>query len=210
MENENNELIVEGYRFKTPEDATKARDEIKKVSYIRSKLNYDEPGSVLKIYEKMLSKDVLSTPVGYVFLREVRSYLLDNGVDPQMVGQLPPFAEYSLGSERVRKDPRPRIVPAKPKLEYHKRFIASVIVNVILLAVIITMVIMTVKSPNPNILNYEYAVQDKYAAWEQDLSKREKEVRLKEKELGINLEKGDASGEDTEDPQGTKSAESAE
>ena len=187
-EQEQSEFIVEGYRYQTAEDAKRARDEIRKVSYIKTKLNYDEPESVLVIYEKMLSGDVLSTPVGYVFLREIRSVLLDKGIDNERIPSLPSFSAYSLGAERVRKDPVPRIVPAKPKIEYHRRFIASLILNIVLFLVIVAMVIITVKSDNPNVLNYEFAIQDRYASWEQELTEREKRIREKEKELGLELE----------------------
>ncbi|MBO5551410.1 MAG: hypothetical protein J5966_05570 [Lachnospiraceae bacterium] len=188
MENENIEYIVDGYKYQTAEDAKLAKDEIRKVNYIKSKLNYEEPESVLVIYEKMLSGDVLSTPVGYGFLRETRSYLLDRGIDNERITSLPPFSAYSHGAERVRKDPMPRIVPAKPKIEYHKRFIAAVVLNIVLLLVIAAMFIITIKSSNPNVLNYEFAVQDRYATWEQELTEREKRIREKEKELGIEAE----------------------
>ena len=38
---------------------------------------------------------------------------------------------------------------------------------------------------NPNILNYQNAVLNKYASWEQELMEREQAVREKEQELGI-------------------------
>lgn len=193
MENENNELIVDGYKFQTPEDAKRARDEIRKVSYIKSKLNYSDPESVLVIYEKMVSADVLSTPVGYIFLRDTRAFLLDSGMENERIVSLPPFSSYSLGAERVRKDPVPKIVPAKPKIEYHRRFIASLTLNIVLVLVIIAMFIITMRSDNPNVLNYEYAVQDRYASWEQELAERERNVRIKEKELGV-LPKKDSKG----------------
>lgn len=37
------------------------------------------------------------------------------------------------------------------------------------------------KSDSPNILNYETAVVNKYALWEQELSEREQAVREKER-----------------------------
>ena len=75
-------------------------------------------------------------------------------------------------------------------------FIAALILDIILLLVIVAMLIITLSSDNPNVLNYEYAVQNKYAQWEQDLTERERQLKLKEKELGINLEGG--SSQETE------------
>lgn len=41
-------------------------------------------------------------------------------------------------------------------------------------------------SKNPNILNYEKVIQNRYSQWEKDLSDRERVIREKEKELLIN------------------------
>ena len=50
------------------------------------------------------------------------------------------------------------------------------------------MFIITINGENPNIINYENAVVDKYATWEQELSERETIVRQKEQELGLSKE----------------------
>jgi flagellar capping protein FliD len=42
------------------------------------------------------------------------------------------------------------------------------------------------KGSTPNILNYEKALQNRYAEWNQELSDREEAIREKEKELLIN------------------------
>lgn len=41
----------------------------------------------------------------------------------------------------------------------------------------------TLNSENPNILNYKTQIENKYAMWEQELTRREKEIRQKEAEL---------------------------
>ena len=61
----------------------------------------------------------------------------------------------------------------------------SVILNVLLVLAIIAMFTITLKSDNPNVLNYEKAITNKYAAWEQELTEREQRIREKEKELRI-------------------------
>ena len=50
---------------------------------------------------------------------------------------------------------------------------------------IITLFIITINGKNPNIINYENALIDKYASWEQELSDRETVIRQKEQELGL-------------------------
>ena len=59
----------------------------------------------------------------------------------------------------------------------------SLIMNVVLLVAVIVMFVITIKSDNPNILNYETAIQNRYSAWEQELNDREKAIKEKELEL---------------------------
>lgn len=61
----------------------------------------------------------------------------------------------------------------------------SVIMNIVMLVAIIAMFVITLNSDQPNILNYERNLQNKYASWEQELTRREQTVREKERELHI-------------------------
>ena len=49
----------------------------------------------------------------------------------------------------------------------------------------IGMIVITLTSDNPNIINYENKLVDKYEEWEQDLQEREQAVKEQEKKLGI-------------------------
>ena len=53
---------------------------------------------------------------------------------------------------------------------------------------IIAMFTITLESDNPNVLNYERALTDRYASWEQELTEREQAVRQRERELQIEEE----------------------
>ena len=63
--------------------------------------------------------------------------------------------------------------------------ITSMIVNAMLVAVIVVMFYIAYTSDNPNILNYENNLVNKYAQWEQELSERENAIREKERNLLI-------------------------
>ena len=56
----------------------------------------------------------------------------------------------------------------------------SIILNLLLVAAVIAMFVITLKSDHPNILNYERTLQDRYASWEQELTEREAVLREKE------------------------------
>ena len=67
-----------------------------------------------------------------------------------------------------------------------ERFTLSVILNVMLALAIVAMFVISFVSDQPNILNYERAITDKYASWEQELNQREQTIRDKERELKLN------------------------
>ena len=59
----------------------------------------------------------------------------------------------------------------------------SLIVNAVLVLGLIAMFFIALRSEQPNILNYEKNIKDRYAAWEQELTEREPAVRKMELEL---------------------------
>ena len=63
--------------------------------------------------------------------------------------------------------------------------IISVVINVMLTAAVIAMFYIAMTSDNPNSLNYENNLQNKYAQWEQELTERENVLREKERNLMI-------------------------
>lgn len=69
------------------------------------------------------------------------------------------------------------------KAERDYRFRVSVILNVLLVLAVIAMFVIALYADQPNILNYERAITDKYAAWEQELTEREQAVKEKELQL---------------------------
>ncbi len=74
-------------------------------------------------------------------------------------------------------------VQERKKAERDYRFRVSVILNVLLVLAVIAMFVIALYADQPNILNYERAITDKYAAWEQELTEREQAVKEKELQL---------------------------
>ena len=52
--------------------------------------------------------------------------------------------------------------------------------NIALVAAIIAMVIITLTSKNPNIINYETNLEDKYSAWQEQLQSQEASLKARE------------------------------
>ena len=82
---------------------------------------------------------------------------------------------------------RRRIKPA-PEENKNTTFRLSLIMNIVMVIAIIAMFIITLNSDQPNVLNYERNLQNKYATWEQELTQREQTVRERERGLHIETE----------------------
>jgi len=179
----NKEFQVDAFVFTTKEDADRALKEKKQIEYIKNHLDMSSVENVKGLYEKANRERLFRTPIGLAFMQELYNALLKYGVNPDDL--LPVFVQATF-EQRLR----PRTTPEKMKEEFKEKqsklihnYRISFVLNIVLIIAVIFMFAITIKSDNPNILNYESALQDKYSSWEQDLSQRE--AALKEKELQI-------------------------
>ncbi len=179
---------VDGFVFATMADAQIAREEIKKIQYISEKLNYEDPTSILAIYNKMIANRIFVTPIGHAFLREMQLFLYTNAsIDDAEVKNIPLYIIFGAKAGELSKLDAIYVQP-KAKKNYRKEYITAVWVCIALVVLVISMFSITLNSKNPNILNYENVLVNKYAEWEQELTERESVVREKEAALGLEAE----------------------
>ena len=75
---------------------------------------------------------------------------------------------------------------SRPK---ERKLFISTLVNVFLGFLVLAMFVITLRGSTPNVINYKIALTNQYAAWEQELTQREKAVKEKEQELEIGMDK---------------------
>ncbi len=187
MENQQ-EKTVAGYLFTTEKDVRLAEAERKKIEYLEMRIDYAKPETILRVYEKSIQERIFKTPVGLQYLKQQQDFLLaQEGVDPDSVMPIPLYASFD-GELRDKPNPaRNRLRGKAAGGEKQKSgFFASVVLNILLVLAVCAMFTIALNSENPNILNYERAVRDKYASWEQELTQREQTIREKERELRIS------------------------
>lgn len=177
------EYIVDGFLFFSAEDAAAAREELKKAKYLKRHLDDQSAETVLELYRKALEDRAFQTPVGLAFVNELRERLIEEGVEEFDIEPIPVYYDVTLN--KMREGP----VKAEEKDETPRkgtgRLGLSIALNVILGILVAGMFYVAMTGNNPNILNYENAIVNKYAAWEQELTAREQAVREKEQESGI-------------------------
>lgn len=176
-----------GFLFFSQNQAQIAATEKKKIDYLESKIDYSKPETVLPIYEKAIRERIFMSPVGICYLKKMHDYLEKQSVlSGQTISPVPVYVAFgadlrlqsSTSSEKEEKR-------AKEESEKVAPLRISIILNCLLVIAVIAMFAITMNASQPNILNYEKAITDRYASWEQDLSRREAVVREKEKELNI-------------------------
>lgn len=182
MGNTNNRpiRIVDGFCFQTEQDAELADLERKKIAYLESKMDYSNPDSILRIYEKAIQDKIFRTPVGFFYLKHLQEYLLEQkDIAREAVEAIP--LEQTFGRD-VKKEKEAKADKKTSALSF------SVVLNLLLGAAIVAMFAITLNASQPNILNYEKVITDRYATWEQQLTEREQIVREKERELKLETE----------------------
>ena len=183
MQNQHADTTVNGYCFQSVEDATLARQEIKKIEYLQEHIDYQDTQMLFGVYQKALENRTFRTPIGQNYLHNLRRVLVKEGLKDE---EIPPVILYHNYTEKKKVEVHPvkkRIEPAKKK-EKADKFMISVLLNICLALLVIGMFAVAYTSEHPNILNYERVIVDKYASWEQDLTEREDAFR--EKELQLN------------------------
>ncbi len=197
-------MIVEGFAFASQEAASLAQREAESIQYVKSQMNMKSPRMALEVYRKLTQEEVFETPVGIAFLKELRDYLL---AQPEIQEELAPVQTQKMGAvlagrqagememaslyddklrqakERVRSMEQKK-KQAEQNLNKKKNSLRfSLFFNLFLILVVVGMVSITLVDDNPNILNYEEKILDKYSAWESELDEREQELKKREQSL---------------------------
>lgn len=195
MEDKDN-LQVNGYRFGSLKDAEMAREEAEKAKYFKERTKGKNPALLLAFYDKLLDEKVFKTPVGFEYLWDLQGQMKNAGVPEEKIRPVSVYVNFSYktGEELDNAFVRQRVRPAKRKKNGNGLWI-SVCINVLLAVLVFAMFAITLKSDNPNILNYKQAILNEYATWEQELSERENRIREKERELDIEPHIEDERGE---------------
>lgn len=187
MDNTDDKRIVGGYLFLSEEDAELARQEQKKIDYLDKHMDYSAAENVLRIYKKAIVERIFKTPVGHDYLKKLQVCLLHCG---ELDGEdIPPIVLYNNYRMKMRQSYSPARQHIKASEKKKAQWpVISVMLNIVLALAVAAMFGIALKSDNPNILNYETSLVNKYASWEQELSEREKAIREKEKELHITFQ----------------------
>ena len=194
---EKDNLLVNGYRFGSYRDAQIAEEEIKKAKYFETKLTGKTGRSRLAVYNQILDKKVFQTPIGWEYLKYIQEEMQGLGIPEEEIRPIPMYLTFVHEETQATEQPvRQRIRPSR-RNDLMRKYRITLLLNVLLGILVVAMFAITIKSDNPNILNYKNAIVNQYATWEQELTEREDALRKKEQSLQTNLEEGNGTIENT-------------
>ena len=185
------------FEFQTEQAYQEAKKEVEVIAYLRQKTNLGNPNTALQLYEKLIARGTLTTPVGLAFLKELRDSVIRVGlVDEKGVPPLPklkqevPIKKTSLEKnkkETISTKEKISAVEQKMLNKYQKRAKTMTLTVVMLTIVIIAFFCIELTGQDSPFQNYEMEVLNKYAGWADDLTQKEQdlydwETALKQKE----------------------------
>ncbi len=179
-------FVLNGYAYDTKAEWEEAKKEEESIRYIRAKTDLNNPETILKVYTGLVEKRTLITPVGTEFLKELRGDIVRSGkLSEDEVPGIPVTLPRKKG-RRAEAFAAESESKNKVLADYYCGKLRNLrIITAVLVLVIAAMFAITVFLPNSPLHSAEQQLQDKYADWEQQLTRRESEIRQREQELGI-------------------------
>ena len=152
-----------------------------------SKINTKDARQVYALYNSIIDKKLFSTMVGLNYLKELQQFLYickeipNNRIRPIPINN--DVQSVLEGKREIIENQSEIRILKRERNMYKSRFTTSVIINLALVVVIIAMIIITLTSKNPNIINYETKLQDKYSAWQEQLQSEEASLKAREAQI---------------------------
>lgn len=181
------EYTVGGYTFNTKESAQDAKDEMNAIKYLSSKTDSREPKQVYILYNQIIDRKLFFTPIGMNYLKELQQFLYNcKDIPNDKIKPIPinVDTQAEIDRRRERMEHRSELHDLSIQVaRYKNRFIKIMIFNVFLIFAIIIMFFILRTSSNPNIINYEVNIQDKYAQWQEQLESQEASLKAWQREM---------------------------
>lgn len=199
MSNER-KYILDGYRFETEADYLLAKKEMDRLFEIKEKNDLRDVKKLREIYDALLERGDLKTPIGIGFLREVQRELLKNPEQKKTMRAIP-VIRLEAGSEE-NKAGKGSLPDYKALFSVQRIKIRNLrIILCFLTVIILVLFAVTVFDRSLTPEKAREAVLNEYASWKEELTSKEDELRAREK---LVKEKEELLNQDNETDVGTK------
>ena len=201
--------VLDGYQFAGKQEYERALQEKETITYLKANMKKDDGKTLLKIYNRSVSKKAFQTVIGTDFLKEIREMLREQEIiSPEILAPIPAPGGMEERVEAVQKDSaregdgkdraeQRRQKAQAERADYFQKKYEEAAANqkirngliVVLFLVILAMFIITWRSKysvftyftdyKENIRN---EVIDELEDWQQELEEREQKLDQQERE----------------------------
>lgn len=173
----------QGYTFHTESELKEARKEAEVISYVRGQADLSNTETVVKLYNKLVEKGTMLTPLGISFLQELRTSALSSGVvSESSLRALPEPVSFEV------KEKEKPVTKEKKLMELYRERSRNLAFTVVVLCItIVIMFAIRLFGKDSPFVDYEKKVLNEYAGWKEELTAKEEELRLKSIEIEEKL-----------------------
>ena len=170
-------FTFQGHTFDDEKQLIAAKKEAEAVEYLRAKTDFGNMNNLMKLYNRILDRDMMETVVGIEFLKEIRDTLIGSGMfTEEQVRPVPLLPEVKKLKKRKEIQTRSR---ERTLLERSERqnTILKVVCFFLSLLVIGMFAIVLTGTHSPLAIRYEEQILNKYSSWAQELQEKETFLR---------------------------------
>lgn len=192
-------FTFQGHTFDDEKKLIAAKKEAEAIAYLRSKTDFSNMTNLMKLYDRILDRDMMETVVGIEFLKEIRDTLLNSGMFKEnQVRPVPMLPEVKKLKRRTEIQKRSREMTQLERCNRQNTVLKTVCF--FLIALVIGMFAITLNgTKSPWTLNYEEQILNKYSSWAEELKEQENFLRNYVRELeeqGITVPGWETNGTD--------------
>lgn len=167
----------QGHTFDDEKQLIAAKKEAEAIEYLRAKTDFNNMNNLMKLYDRILDRDMMETVVGIEFLKEIRETLIGSGMFTEdQVRPVPLLPEVKKLKKRNETQKRSRERTLLERSERQNTILKVVCFFLVVLVVGMFAIVLT-GTRSPLAIRYEEQLVNKYASWAEELQAKENYLR---------------------------------
>lgn len=172
-----NKFTFQGHTFDDEKQLIAAKKEAEAVEYLRAKTDFSNMNNLIKLYNRILDRDMMETVVGIEFLKEIRETLIGSGMfTEEQVRPVPLLPEVKKLKKRQETQKRSKERTLLERSERQNTILKVVCFFLVVLVIGMFAIVLT-GTRSPLAIRYEEQILNKYASWAEELQEKEDYLR---------------------------------